>query len=234
MKLPKLTASQQIIGVAVIFALILVFVIFVLTAPQLYNLRSLSSERDKVEQELEMAKTTLRQLEEAKKESQKIEAKLLRINRQAPLEDAQLPSLLVQMEDISGRAGIDFISMRPTAPVQKEEYAEIPLDIKIEGFFYELLDFVYRLEKLSRLVNVTSIQIKEGKGGLPKIEASIKANVYMLTPGVKPAGKTPTTPGAPKSESPGGGTGATSMSRTSGPTATAAGVGGTEGTGGLR
>lgn len=203
MRLPKLTASQQIIVVGAIFALIVVFVILVLVAPQVFALRSLSSERDKVEQELEMVKSTLRQLEEAKKESQKTETKLLRINRQAPLEDAQIPSLLVQIEDVSKRAGIDFISMRPSAPVQKEEYAEIPLDIKIEGFFYELLDFVYRLEKLSRLVNVTGIQIKEGKGGLPKIEASLKATVYMLTPGVKPAAKTPTTPGAPKGGTPG-------------------------------
>ncbi|MFZ3062880.1 MAG: type 4a pilus biogenesis protein PilO [Actinomycetota bacterium] len=211
MKLPKLAGSQQIIVAAAIFTLILIFVIFALIAPQLYNLRNLSSERDKVEQEMEMAKGTLRQLEEAKKASQETEAELLRINRQTPLQDAQMPSLLVQIEDISKRAGIDFISMRPSTPVQKEEYAEIALDIKIEGFFYEFLDFVYRLEKLSRIVNVTSIQIKEGKGGLPKIEGAIKANAYMLTPGVKPAGKTSQTPGAPKSEAPGGagGTGGT-------------------------
>lgn len=228
MKLPKLTGFQQIIAAGAIFALILIFVIFALIAPQVYNLRGLSSERDKAEQEIEMAKGTLRQLEEAKKQSQKTEAELLRINRQAPLQDAQIPSLLVQIEDISKRAGIDFISMRPSAPVQKEEYAEIPLDIKIEGFFYEFLDFVYRLEKLSRLVNVTSIQIKEGKDGLPKIEGVIKANVYMLTPGVKPAAKTSQTPSAPKSEAPGGGGG------TSGGAATGGGAGGTGGTGGVR
>lgn len=185
MKFPRLTPTQQIIVIAAVFVVItLLSVIFVLV-PQLVGLQGLMAEEGKASQDLESAKATLKQLEDLKRGSQKTEAKLIQLNRKAPA-DAELPSLIIQMEDASNKAGVDFILIKPGTPVQKDEYQEIPLDIKINGYFYELLDFVYRVEKLPRLVDVITIDIKEGKAKLPNIEATLKANVYVLTPGVKP------------------------------------------------
>lgn len=185
MKLPHLTATQRIIVAAIAFIVTaLLLVIFVLV-PQIVSLRGAMAEEAQASQSLESAKATLKQLEDLKRESQKTESRLVQVNRKTP-SDAELPSLIMQMEDASKKAGVDFILIKPGPPVQKDEYQEIPLDIRINGYFYELLDFVYRVEKLPRLVNVITIDIKEGKAKLPNIEVSLKANIYVLTPGVKP------------------------------------------------
>lgn len=185
MKLPHLTATQRIIVAAIAFIVTaLLLVIFVLV-PQIVSLRGVMAEEAQASQSLESAKATLKQLEDLKRESQKTESRLVQVNRKTP-SDAELPSLIMQMEDASKKAGVDFILIKPGPPVQKDEYQEVPLDIRINGYFYELLDFVYRVEKLPRLVNVITIDIKESKAKLPNIEVSLKANIYVLTPGVKP------------------------------------------------
>lgn len=200
MKFPHLTATQQIVAIAVAFVVIALLSVILVLVPQLVSLRMLMAEEGQASRNLESAKATLKQLEDLKRDSQKTETKLIQINRKTP-SDAELPSLIVQMEDASKKTGVDFISIKPGAPVQENEYQEISLDIKINGYFYELLDFVYRVEKLPRLVDVITIDIKEGKAKLPNIEATLKANVYVLTPGVK--AKTGAT--AAPSPTPGGG-----------------------------
>lgn len=187
MKFPRLTASQQIIVAAVAFVVIALLLVIFLLVPQIVSLRGLMAEEGQATQNLESAKATLKQLEDLKRESRKTESKLIQVDRKTP-SDAEIPSLIIQMEDASKKAGVDFILIKPGTPVQKDEYQEISLDIKINGYFYELLDFIYRVEKLPRLVDVITIDIKEGKAKLPNIEASLKANVYVLTPGVKAKG----------------------------------------------
>lgn len=184
MKFPRLTSTQQIIVTAVVFVVIAFLLFIFVLVPQIVSLRGAMAEEGQASQDLESAKSALKQLEDLKRESQKTESKLIQVDRKTP-SDAELPSLIIQMEDASKKAGVDFILIKPGTPVQKNEYQEVSLDIKINGYFYELLDFIYRVEKLPRLVNVITIDIKEGKAKLPNIEASLKTNIYVLTPGVK-------------------------------------------------
>lgn len=204
MKLLKLSPKQQIIAIAAAAVIMAVIFIVVLVVPQILKLGDLSAKEQVALNELNTAKATYSQLEELKKTSRKTENELLRVDRKAP-EGAELPALLIQIEDISGKAGITFMSIKPSEPIQKTDYVEIPLEIQINGYFFSLLDFVYRLEKLPRVINVTGIEIKEGKVGLPNIEAAIKCSAFVTTPGLKsttsptttaPAGSTSTTPGA--------------------------------------
>jgi len=134
--------------------------------------------------QLSAAKATYKQLEDLKKNSRKTEYELLSADRRAP-EDAELPALLIQIEDISQKAGISFQSITPSEPIQKDGFKQVPITIQVNGYFYSLLDFVYRLEKLPRIINVTGIEITEGSLGLPNISVVLSAYAYVMTPGAK-------------------------------------------------
>lgn len=184
MKMFKLSPKQQIIAVAAGAILLAIIFIVVLVVPQIIKLGDLSAQEQVATNELNTAKATYSQLEELKKTSRKTENELLRVDRKAP-EETELPALLIQIEDISSKAGITFMSIKPSEPIQKQDYSEIPLEIQINGYFFSLLDFVYRVEKIPRIINVTGIDIKEGKVGLPNIEATIKCSAFVSTPGIK-------------------------------------------------
>lgn len=226
MKVPKLSPIQQIVITGVVLTFFLLAIIFFLIMPQVINLGALRAEENTARQELDQAKTALKQLEDLKRTSRRTESDLLRLERKMP-EDAELPSLIIQIEDVSKKSGITFTSIKPSAPTQKDEYKEVPLEIMGSGYFYPLLDFLYRIEKLPRLITITSLEIKLGKDGAPSIDVTIKANAYILTPGVKGAAAGGSAPAGGATS--GGGTtgsaatGAASGSATSGGGGTAAG-----------
>ncbi len=193
MKLLKLTAKQQIIAVAAVFALLAVILIVTLVIPQIIRLGALGVEEQSAATELNTAKATYANLQELRRASRKQESDLLRADREAPA-DAELPAMLIQIQDISAKAGTGLISIKPSALVQKNDYAEVPFEIQIDGYFFSVLDFVYRLEKLPRIINVRGIEIKEGKQTLPNIDVTIKAAAFVSTPGIKATAGT-TAPG---------------------------------------
>ncbi len=180
----KLTPRQQIILIAVILTLILLLFIGVFVVPQILRLGSLGVEEQSAMTELNSSKATYSQLEELKKSSRKTDNELLRLDKKAPDSGAELPAFLVQLEDIAGKSGIELMSIKPSNPVQKNDFQAVPLEIVIDGYFFSFLDFIYRVEKLPRIIDVTGIEITEGKAKLPNIGVTVKANAYIITPGV--------------------------------------------------
>lgn len=212
MKLPKLKPRQQVLITAIVLAvLIVVFVVFFIV-PKVVQVGSSSVEEQSALSQLNAAKSSYGQLEELKKTSRKTEYQLMTLERQAP-SDAELPSLLMQLQDISAKSGINFMSIKPRAPVQKNDYQEVPLEIEINGYFFSLLDFVYRVEKLPRIINITAIDVQEGEAKLPNIKVVVKATTFIMTPGVK--GEQTGTSGAATK---GGGTTGTTQQQTTGGT----------------
>ncbi len=217
MKLPKLTARQQIIAVGAALAVLAGLVIAFLVLPQILRLGSLGVQEQSALTELNAAKASYGQLQELKKTSRRTESDLLRVDRKAP-EEAELPALIIQMQDISVKSGTGLLSIKPSAVIQKTSYAQIPIEIQLNGYFFSMLDFIYRIEKLPRVINITGIEIKEGKQGLPNIEAKLSALAFISTPGV--VASTGTTGAAP------------ATSATTGSTSATTGATGTSGTGG--
>lgn len=216
MKFLKLAPRQQIIVMAAVFIVVLLLLIILFVVPQIFRVIALSGEAEAANQELISSKSTYSQLEQLKKTSLKTDNELIRQTRQVP-DTAELPALLIQIEDISTKSGINLLSIKPSAPVQKDDFQEIPLELTIDGYFYSLLDFTYRLEKLPRIISVTSLDIKEGALKLPNIETTVKASAYILTPGVKSTkGSAPATGATTSTPSAGQGTTSTTTGSTTG------------------
>jgi Tfp pilus assembly protein PilO len=180
----KLSPKQQIAVIAAILVVILLLFIGVFVVPQILRLGALGVEEQAAMTELNNSKATYSQLEELKKSSRKTDNELLRLDQKAPESGAELPALLVQIEDISTKSGIGFMSIKPSPPVQMTDYQKVPLEIQIDAYFFSLLDFIYRLEKLQRIINITGIDIKEGQMRLPNVEVVVRAEAYVSTPGL--------------------------------------------------
>ncbi|MEW6188682.1 MAG: type 4a pilus biogenesis protein PilO [Actinomycetota bacterium] len=175
-----------------IFAILLVVAFFLLAwLPQQNRKAQIRKQMEEERKKQETAKATLSRLKAAKEESAQIEAKLLSLSKRIPKEP-ELPSLIIELQDIATQAGIDFISIKPSVLSPKESFSEIPLSINITGGFFDVVDFLYRLEGLSReiKVNAVNISVKE----YPELSVDISASAFTLIKAQQASegGKSPT------------------------------------------
>jgi Tfp pilus assembly protein PilO len=114
---------------------------------------------------LSAAQAKLAQAEVTRAEGKKNQARLLELAKMVP-DSGQVPSLLVQIQDLADQSGIKFISVSPGEPMESDGFQIIPLTLEFSGSYFDLSDFAYRTEQLvagpGRLLTVKSVQLKLG------------------------------------------------------------------------
>jgi type IV pilus assembly protein PilO len=114
---------------------------------------------------LAAAQAKLAQAETTRAEGKKNQARLIELAKMVPVAN-EVPSLLVQIQDLADQAGIQFISLSPGEPKDAGGFQIIPLTLTFSGSYFDLSDFAYRAEQLvaapGRLLTVKSIQLSLG------------------------------------------------------------------------
>ena len=175
----KLSVKHQIfitIGLAVI---ILIGFVLIVYRPQAQKLGSLEEERQKKEAEVKSAKATVDRLEDAKNELSKVEAKIKQFSAKVPVTE-DFSTLLKEVQRLANESGVRFVSFKTAPLVGQSQYAELPLDITVDGYYRDLVDFLWRVNTLTREVKITSVEISEGEKKLPHIQIDIKANAFVF------------------------------------------------------
>lgn len=179
-----LTAQVRIlIGVGIV-VLILILFFFLGWRPQSARLSQLAQKKQQEESKYKEAEATLTRLKAAKKEAPEIEAKLVTLSKRMP-EEPEMPSLLVELQDVANEAGIDFVSIKPSPPAVKEtkdkkKYSEIPLSISLEGSFFDVVDYLYRLEKMPREIKVKNISVVTTLDDYPDLTVELSGFAFVL------------------------------------------------------
>ncbi|RJQ54412.1 MAG: hypothetical protein C4521_06150 [Actinobacteria bacterium] len=157
----KLSPRDELIVEIVAIVLIAVALSMLLVRPQLSKLGELEAQRREEEQSIRNAQAELALLEAAKGEALQIQADLIKVGNRVP-DSPQLPSLVVQIQDLANEAGISFVEIKPGELEPAGQYTIMPLDLSLSGQFFDVVDFLYRLEHLSREVRVKSIDLSRG------------------------------------------------------------------------
>ncbi len=120
---------------------------------------SISEQQDKLSQ----LQAKLAQSQATRAEGQKNQARLMELAKMVPQAN-QVPSLLVQIQDLADQAGIDFLSVVPGEATESDGFKIVPLQLQFTGTYFDLSDFAYRVEQLvatpGRLMTVKSVQLK--------------------------------------------------------------------------
>ncbi len=97
----------------------------------------------------------------------------------------QLESFIRAADDIRAETGVDWISVAPTEPTPSPTgISEIRMSIQLEGGFFQVQEYLKRLEDLSRLVVIDAIQISAGvqadeDGGTPSLSGAPTLSVTL-------------------------------------------------------
>jgi Tfp pilus assembly protein PilO len=111
------------------------------------------------------AQAKLAQAEVTRTEGEKNQARLIELAKMVPA-STQVPSLLVQIQDLADQSGITFDSVTPGDAKEANGFQIIPLTLEFTGTYFDLSDFAYRAEQLvaapGRLLTVKSVDLQLG------------------------------------------------------------------------
>ncbi|HEY9100517.1 type 4a pilus biogenesis protein PilO [Chitinimonas sp.] len=90
---------------------------------------------------------------------------------------AEMETLITEINQSGVGRGLQFDLFKPTpAEIKTAEFAERPIDLKINGQYHDLAAFASDIAQLSRIVTLTDMQIsvpdaKSGAGGMLTMQA---------------------------------------------------------------
>ena len=97
-------------------------------------------------------------LQDYQEQLTQIEASLAEMIRQMPTEE-EVASLLIDISQTGLASGLQFKLFKPEAPVRKDFYSELPINIQVTGKYEELGLFVSGLASLPRIVTLHNVNI---------------------------------------------------------------------------
>lgn len=178
--------------------LVVVAFYFLLLSPLLARLDEQAQAREDKEAQLAQLQQEVNELEEVRRNSPEIERQLLELNKRIPTQP-EVPTLVVQIEEIADAAGVTQVSIEPGPPQGGGEFSVQPITMSFEGTYDQLQEFLLRTRNLARLVTVNSVSYEEAEATTaePTIEQTlqvvIEADVYFQPTGV-PSGEAPVAP----------------------------------------
>ena len=125
------------------------------------------AEKGKLEGELQKLQADLDQKRVIAANRPKLEAEIKALEKQLEValvklpEEKEIPKLLTQVNTLGQQSGLEFLMFKPGAAAKKGFYAELPIDIRVQGDYHALGSFLDRVSKLERIINVADIRITQ-------------------------------------------------------------------------
>jgi type IV pilus assembly protein PilO len=147
-----------ILGMLGIVVVVIGFYFFLLS-PLLQSLNEQAQARDDKQAQLEQVQQEVNELEEVRRNSPEIQRQLLELSKRVPTQP-QIPTLVVQVQEIADASGVTQLSVDPeppTAPAGGGDYQVVPVTMLFNGTYDQMQDFLLRTRNLTRLVTVTNL-----------------------------------------------------------------------------
>ena len=153
-----------------------------------YLLLPAYEKRDAKDQEYTKLEQDLNEKKRVAQDPKIFEAKLESVKRELEIKKAQLPDkkeipqLLTTISSLGKESGLNFLLFRPKPESPKEFYAEIPVEIKVEGGYHEVASFFSRVGSLDRIVNISNVVMEkpQDQGGKMVVTTSCLATTFMF------------------------------------------------------
>jgi type IV pilus assembly protein PilO len=150
--------------------------------PQQEEITKLENQKKTLTDDVERAEKAAANMDQHEKELADAEEFFREVADIFPSEQ-EIPDLLRRISDLGKRAGLDFVTFRPSPEVQKDFYAEIPIHIEIRGPYHNVGYFLGEVSMLDRLVTVDNIQMRSPKeeGGEVILNSTCTLLTYRFT-----------------------------------------------------
>lgn len=141
-----------------------------------YFYSDLSEELTKLLEKVETLETQIsherrlaRNLPKVRAEVKELDIQLKRATQELP-DKREIPDLLASVSDLAMDSGLEVELFKPKAENFREFYAEVPVQVSVKGTYHQVATFFDEVGHLSRIVNISSIGMKEPKISESEVE----------------------------------------------------------------
>jgi len=177
----KLSTPKKMGILGIIILLIVLVLGQYLLLPAYEKLDAKDQEYTKLEQDLNEKKRVAQdpKVFEVKLESVKRDLAIKKV--QLP-DTKEIPQLLTTISSLGKESGLNFLLFRPKPEVPKEFYAEIPVEIQVEGSYHEVASFFSKVGNLNRIVNIANVSMAKRHEEVEKmiLNTSCLATTFMF------------------------------------------------------
>src|SRR4030042_1691253 len=162
----KLPNSRKILILGLLLAIIVGLYFYLSYLPKSAVLEKKIKEMSRVETQGREVRIIAANMRQFQAEAAKLREELNRAIAQLPT-SKEIPSLLANISNLGKDSGLEFLLFRPTPEVNREFYAEIPVEIKVRGGYHDVALFFDKVGKLPRIVNINGVamdDVKEAQG----------------------------------------------------------------------
>ena len=108
---------------------------------------------------------------------QELRAKILLAEDKLP-SSAQLPTLLKHIHDKAKTAGLEILNFQREDDNPQNYYVEIPVQMKLEGTYGELSNFLEYVSNMNRIVNIRNLSLERKKDSRGELMVDALATTY--------------------------------------------------------
>jgi Tfp pilus assembly protein PilO len=191
---------------------------FLLWSPRSDDIAEARDRTEQAEGQAQQLETEIARLKAAQRDEPLRRAQLETMRTAIP-EDPNLAQFILDTNDAANKAGIDFISIAPTppaaatpqaaaaattattAPAPAAPPAEIRVALQLQGGYFQVLDFVNRLNDLPRLVVIDNVTVSADQTG--RLSTSLQARMFTRALPAGFGGSTTTTSSTTTTTAPG-------------------------------
>jgi Tfp pilus assembly protein PilO len=153
-------------------------------------------------------------------------ADLFRLTKAMP-DEVDMADLLLELSRVARESGIELDSVTPQPPAVGAGFQSMPLTLEVDGNYYELSDFLFRLRSLVRVTSgrldaqgrlfvVDSISFSESTKSFPRLKAGLTLHAFVYGDNTVPVAAPPAVPSSTTTTS------TTTTATTTAPTTTTA------------
>ena len=175
----KLPRSQRWLVAAVGYAAVLAIFYFLMISPNLQAMDAANAEHTRLTGERNKVRARAENLETFQKEFEILQAKLARALKELP-NDREIPGLLSEIDSLARKSGLEVRKFQPLPEVVHEFYAEVPVQMVMNGGYHEFGIFFDRVSKMSRIVSVTDIRMGDPRDVGPEVELNTNGRIVTF------------------------------------------------------
>jgi hypothetical protein len=131
-------------------------------------------------------------------------ADLFRLTKAMP-DEVDMADLLLELSRVARESGIELDSVTPQPPAVGAGFQSMPLTLEVDGNYYELSDFLFRLRNLvrvssgrldaqGRLFVVDTISFSESTKSFPRLKAGLTLHAFVYGDNTVPVVAPPALP----------------------------------------
>jgi Tfp pilus assembly protein PilO len=169
--------------------------------PQTTKISDTRKETEATKERISQLQLELGQLQALQKQAPELRARAQRVDAAIP-SDPQLAQFILQVQDAATKSGIDWMSVSPTPPAPaaatgtqggtgqpqggtqgqpQGAVSEVAINMSVNGGYFQVQDFLTRLETLGRAVKISGVTLAPGSAGLPQLAASLTMKMFVAS-----------------------------------------------------